>query len=435
MATSLPPPNNIEAEQALLGSILMDPDVLLLPELRDVKPDSFYLEKHAYIFEVLLTLCEKQAAIDNITVAHELDQRGHLTDIGGDAYLIALLQATPTAIHAPDHANIVLQTAYQRELLSVSGEIAAIAYEPCDREEMESKAHQALMKLNATASKRDGLSLADAITDFMPELNDLIEGKRDIWGVPTGLVDLDAYIGGLAYGEMTLIASDPGMGKTTLATTIAFNAACKGYCGIVFSLEMRRSQLMLRFFAEQADVDTATIRRGKMKDHEIDRMWHNVDRIHGIPLWIYDEPKDTGAIQRDIMRTQRMLEAQDQTLDFAIIDYSDLLTDKAETEVVRQKHLSHNLKTIAKRTGVALGVVHTITRDANASEKPPDLNHLGWGRAWEFDAHTVLFPWWDKNRNSLLGLIKVGKYRDGIPNQKIDVLFDGRRWANIVKPK
>lgn len=424
-------PCSLDAERGLLGSVLLDNDALLLME---ALPADFYYERHGDILYAMQSLQAEGKPIDFITLSARLESSNKLKGIGGQEYLVTLAQEVPTASNVAHYSDLVVQSAFQRKLLSAAGQIADLAYnhKELSRDELEVQAHRVLMGLS-NGNGKDGLLLAEAITEFIPELQEYLNGQRDVWGVPTGLCDLDTYIGGLAYGEMTLIAADPAMGKTSLAMTVAFHAASQNYAGVIFSLEMKRRQLMLRFFAERGDVDTATIRRGKMTPPQIEKMWDSVDRVSNIPLWIYDEPKDTAAIQRDIMRLSRRLEAQGSKLHFAIVDYSDLLTDKHENEVVRQKHLSHNLKIVAKRTGVAMGVVHTLTRDAAKQEEPPELHHLGWGRAWEFDAHTVLFPFFSKKRCDQKGLIKVGKYRDGITGRAIDAIFDGRRWRNAER--
>lgn len=137
---------------------------------------------------------------------------------------------------------------------------------------------------------------------------------------------------------------------------------------------------------------------------------------------------DTAAVHRSILRLQRRTD-----LKLAVIDYSDLLKDRAESEVVRMKNISHALKNIAKQTGVALVVVHPITRDAARQDEAPDLHHLGWGRAWEYDAHTCLFPFFKKARTDFSAVIKVGKFRDGISGKAIDMTFNGKRWGGLAR--
>lgn len=422
----LAPPNDPTTEQALIGSILMDPEQLLA---LDLTPDDFFLDRHKTIYQTMLRFFSENKGIDFVTLAAELPK-----DCGA-AYLTGCINHVGMGFNAPTYAERISDLAFRRKLLSISGTIAEIAYNSrdLDRDQMEGESHKALLGLNGHNRVKDGLTLDDAICEFLPELNDYLEGTRQTWGLPTGLPDLDSYLGGLPYGEMTLIAADPAQGKTTLGMTIAFNAASKGNPGIVFSLEMTRRQMMLRFFAERADTSTSTIRRGELNPVQVSNMWESVNRVSKIPLWIYDQPKNSGALQRDIMRLDRQLQAEGKQLKFAVIDYSDLLTDRGENEVVRQKNLSHNLKLIAKRTGVALIVVHTITRDAKLQDQPPQLHHLGWGRAWEFDAHTVLFPYFAHDRTDFSAVILPGKYRDGIAGKKIPMLFDGKRWAGITK--
>lgn len=438
-------PANIEAEQALLGAVLLDNDALLMVK---TTPGEFYLEKHADIWYAMQSLQAEGKPIDMITLTAKLENAGKLAELGGAAYLTGLYNATPSAAGAATYADAIERAAFCRQLVGIAGEIAGIAYDSKDaaKDEMMARAHRALMAVDAPDARQDGLSLYDAISEFIPELTEYLSGKREAWGVPTGLKDLDAYIGGLAFGEMSLIAADPAQGKTMLATTIAVNAAMRGYAGAFFSLEMKRRQLMLRFFAERGNVDTANIRRGTLCETAKAKMFDEVEKVQDLPLYIYDEPKDTAGILRDILRLQRRLEAQGQELKFAMVDYSDLLQDRGETEVVRMKNISHALKNIAKRTGVALVVVHPITRDrtsqivkdektgkARLKDGPPELHNLGWGRAWEYDSHTVLFPFFAADRTDYAACIKVGKYRDGIGGKAIDLYFDGKRWRDLYE--
>lgn len=420
-------PNDSEAEQSLLGSILLDNDALLMIH---TQPTDFFYERHADILCAMQTLSAEGKPIDLVTLCSKIEDMGKLQRIGGAAYLTALIGSVPSALNVQTYAERVERCALQRRLITAAGEIAGIAYNAKERtdEQIIGEVQNVIMNIDAPVREDGCKTLYDAIYASMPEIMDYLDHKHETWGVPTGLIDLDEIIGGLPFGEMTLIAADPGMGKTMLATTIWLNAGMRGYPGIFFSLEMQRRQLMLRLYAERGDVDTANIRRGKLCQDARDTMFENMAKIENLPLWINDKPQDTGTLAREIMRLQRRVD-----LKFAIVDYSDLLNDKGETEIVRQKHLAHNLKQIAKATGIALVVVHPITRDAMKQEREPELHDLGWGRAWEYDAHTVLFNHVKKNRNDLQAVIKVGKYRDGVGNKALDFVFDGKRWKDAAR--
>lgn len=420
-------PNNIEVEEALLGSILMDNDEILSIGTRS---EHFYLERNATIFREMQSLLSDGKPIDMVTLCARLEGHGNLNKVGGSSYIASLLQSVPTASNAKAYADEIEKCYIKRRLIEAACEISGIAYEAngYTPEEVINRAHQALMKVESVQDGSNGMVLYDAIGDFIPEVKEYLEGQRETWGVPTGLIDLDAVIGGLAFGEMTLIAADPRKGKTMLSTTIWLNAGQRGYAGALFSLEMKRRQLMLRLFSERGDVDTSLIRRGKVCDSVKDKMFDEVSKIENLPLWIFDTPMDTTAVLRSILRLQRRTD-----LKFAIIDYSDLLTDLAESEVVRMKQISHKLKNIAKQTNIALAVVHPITRDASKENEPPELHHLGWGRAWEYDAHTVLFPYFPNQRHDFSANIKIGKYRDGISDKKLPMIFDGKRWKDAAR--
>lgn len=421
-------PSSPEAEQALLGSILLDNDTMYSV---NIKPVDFYLEKHAWIFEAMCALSDEKRPIDVVTLIAKLEQREKLSDVGGDAYIIGLLSATPTSVNCAAYAEEIKRHAIRRQLLLVATQIAGMVTDPKleTPEQLISEAHRALLKIEHPQFASDGITLYNAIGEFFPELNDYLDGKREIWGVPTGLTDLDNFIGGLAFGEMTLIAADPALGKTLLASTIWLNAGKLNYAGVFFSLEMARRQLMLRLFADRGNISTYDIRRGNVTEQEHDSMMDEIYKIQNLPLWIYDAPMDTVTIHREIMRLQRQVD-----LKFAVVDYTGLLKDSsARGEVERQLVISHGLKNVAKQTGIALLVIHPVTRGVNRQSEPPSLSDLGWGRVYEYDAHTCLMPWFDQKRTDFSALIKITKSRDGTANKTIPMMFDGRRWRNAAR--
>lgn len=418
-------PHNAEVEQALLGAIMTEPEIIL--EIT-TKPQEFFIESHAVVFEAMLELSRGGHEINAVTLGAQIAGIGK-SDIVKPYLYTDLLSATPSAIGYRKYADIIRKLHTQRLIIAASGKIAEIGYAETDKsdEELLSAVHAVASSIESGNVSLDGVTLSDAVYDSLPEITDYLDGNRTTWGVPTGLRDLDAYIGGLAYGEMTLVAADPGKGKTMLVTTIALNAARAGYAGLFFSLEMTLRQLMLRLYAQCGSVSTGDIRRGKLTQKQRDEMFYKVQSVKDSNLTIFDEPIDTDTLERAILRQQRR-----GKVNFAVVDYSDLLKDSAESEVVRMKHVSHALKNIAKRTGIALLVVHPISREAE-DDSVPKLRNLGWGRAWEYDAHTVLFPHFKKDRKDFSAVIGIGKYRDGEPNNKIECVFDGRGWYDIAR--
>lgn|SRR5574341_200165 len=418
-------PSNVEAEQAVLGSILLSEESYFDVQLRS---EDFYLEKHSIIFETIQKMVMDGQRIDFLTLNSRLETSGKIGEIGGSSYLLALINSVPGAYRIGSYAAEVQKCAARRKLIWAAARISELGYETKEilPEEMLSKAHRILLEIELSQSAEKVKWIYDAITEFIPELQDYLSGTKGSWGVPTGIKDLDVVIGGFPFGEMTLIAADPGKGKTMFVTNAWMNAGIQNYSGIFFSLEMKMRQLMLRLFAERGDLDSNEIRLGRISEAQKGFMFAKVHAIEELPIYVFDSSTDTAGISRTIMRMQLQREIK-----LAVVDYSDLLTDKAETEVVRQKHISHALKNIAKQTGVALLVVHPITRDASKEKDTPELYHLGWGRAWEYDAHTVLFLHFEKARQDFTAYIKVAKYREGISDKKLTVYFDGKRWKDM----
>lgn len=417
-------PSDADAERAYLGSIIGDPDVLLF---NHVDASDFYFEKNRLVYQSIMRLADSSKEIDFLTIVNSLEEKAQLATVGGTSYIVSLINAVPTSLHAKEYAEQIKRTAFLRRVILASTEIAEIGYDPKGENDQEilTKIQGAVTKIEKESTDDELETWQDAAVNYLPKFYEYADGQSKP-GVPTGLSCIDDLIGGLPRGEMTIVAADPGMGKTHLAQTITFNAGTKGQRGIFFSLEMTRDQLMTRYYAERGNVNAGKIQRARISESEKKNILDRVDTSSNIPVLISDKPRDTAGILRAIIKAERRY----GKIDFVVIDYSLLLRDKAENEIARNMQMAANLKNIAKQTGVALLLVHPISRESDPSE-PPDLRNLGWGRSWEYNAYLVLFPFFDKKREDAKAIIKIGKWRDGEPGAKLDAYFDGTRWGDL----
>src|SRR6478672_1354366 len=283
-----PVPYDISAEEAVLGSLLLDRDAIIkvAPFLR---PEDFYREAHGWIYGAVLDLYGRREPGDAVTLSAELERHGRLEVVGGYSRLIELSNHTPTAVHIEYYARIVERTAVLRRLISAGGEIAALGYsEESEVEQTLDKAEQILFGVSQRTTTKDFASIEQVLNDYYDRIESIQHNPGGVVGVPTGYHDLDEMTGGLQPSDLIIMAARPGVGKTSLALGIAHNAAEKGSRVGVFSLEMSREQLVQRLLAVETAVDSQRLRLGYLNDED----WHLVSdaigRLSQMPIYIDD---------------------------------------------------------------------------------------------------------------------------------------------------
>ena len=256
------PPQNVEAEEAVLGALLIDPDAIIRVATF-LNPEDFYREKHGWIYDTALTLHDRREPIDLLTVCDELDRRDQLDEVGGPAFITTLVNAVPTSIHAEHYARIVERTGTRRRLIEAAGEIAALAYQEADDvDEVVDRAEQVLFGVSERRISRELVPIRQVLSDYYDRIEYLTRHRGELIGIPTGFERIDKLLGGLQRSDMVILAARPSVGKTSLALGFALNAAKKhGQRVAFFSLEMSNEQVVQRLISAETGIDAQRLRR------------------------------------------------------------------------------------------------------------------------------------------------------------------------------
>lgn len=388
------PPHDIDAEQCVLGGMLLSSDAIgdVVEALAPLGGQAFYRPQHEVIYEAILDLYAQGEAVDPITVTHKLTKDGDLARVGGAAYLHTLVQAVPTAANAAHYADIVLDRAKLRRLAETGTHIAQMGYAAQgDADSVLDDASAALAQVTqATADRTGGTTLADVFVQAV-HAAEQIQSEGHAMGVPTGYTDLDILLHGLHPGQMVIVAGRPAMGKTTVALDIARSAAIKhGHQTAFFSLEMGRAELGFRIVSAEARVALDHLRGGRMTEDDWARVARVADRITAAPLTIFDDAVTTITQVRAACRRLQ----QRQGLDLVIIDYLQLMQSsgrRAENRQVEVSQISRDIKLMAKELGVPVVVLSQLNRGPEQrTDKRPLLSDLRESGSLEQDADIVI---------------------------------------------
>ncbi len=425
------PPQSIEAEQSVLGSILIDRDAII--EVADfLKPEDFYRQAHGRIFAVMMDLSERREPVDVVTVAEALERTGDLDAIGGRSYLGTLSNQTPTAVHAAQYARIVERKAVLRNLISAAGKIAGIGYEdPAEVQEAIDRAESELFAVSQRRVAAGFSALKSLLHDAYDRLDYLHEHRGEISGVRTGFQDLDALTTGLQKSDLVILAARPSVGKTSFALNIAEHAAARDRKAVgIFSLEMSKEQLVLRLLSSVANIDSQRLRTGFLDELDFTRIAPAMNTLSEAPIYIDDTPN----ISTMELRTKaRRLQAE-SGLDLVIVDYLQLMqsstTTKDANRVQEVAEISRGLKALARELKVPVIALSQLSRQPEMREsKEPRLSDLRESGSIEQDADLVMFLWREKERGSddqstegEVVKLKLAKHRNG-PTGEIDLWF------------
>jgi replicative DNA helicase len=371
-------PQNIEAECGVLGSIIIDPEAIV--QISDfLRPDDFYRDAHRTIFEVIQQLYEEHEPADFITICDELERRGQLEEVGGASYITSLINQVPTSGNVEYYGRIVERTAILRRLIHAAGQIAAIAYEADDAEAALEKAEQLIFAIGQRHARSDFSHLRDILAEYMDKLDQLHERRGTIVGVPTGFTDLDRLTGGLQKSDLIVLAARPGLGKTSLALSIAHNAAVKYQRSVaIFSLEMSKEQLAQRLLSMDASIDQQRLRTGWIEDDEWERIVIARDKLEETNIWI----DDTASITTTEMRSKARRLHAEYGIDMIIVDYLQLMQAtiggrRNENRVMEISEISRSLKALARELNMPLLALAQLSRAVESRQsKVPQLSDL-----------------------------------------------------------
>jgi len=420
-------PHSIEAEEAVLGSLLIDPDAILRVA-SFLRAEDFYREKNGWIYQAILDLHERREPADFITLCEELERKGQLKEIGGPAEITRLINSVPTSIHVEFYGHIVERAAIRRRLISAAGQIAALAYEEAGEvDEVIDQAEQILFGISERRLTRDLVPIDRVIREYFNRIEYLYQHRGEPVGVPTGFIDLDRLLGGMQRSDLLIIAGRPGMGKTALLLAMAHTAAKKFNQRVaLFSLEMSREQVVQRLVSAETGIDSRRLRLGELEEDEWPLFVHATGVLAELPIFIDDTPS-ISALQ---LRTKARRLHAEYGLDLVIVDYLQLMRGdfRSENRVQEISSISRSLKGLARELNVPVLAASQLSRAVESrQDKHPILSDLRESGSIEQDADVVMFIYRDELYNPdtefpNLADISVAKHRNG-PTGRVQLYF------------
>jgi replicative DNA helicase len=431
------PPQDLHAEQSVLGSMLINKDAIA-DCLEAVKAHDFYRPAHELIFDAVLDLFGRGEPADAITVADELGKRGDLTRIGGQAYLHQLIQAVPTAANAGYYAEIVHERAVLRRLVEAGTRIVQMGYAQGEGD-IDEIVNRAQAEVYSVAEKRGGEDynvLGDLLNETMEEIEAASGRTDDLVGVPTGFLELDELTNGLHPGQMIVVAARPAVGKSTLGIDIARAAAIKhNMAAAVFSLEMSRTEITMRILSAEATIQLQDLRKGLKNQEQWTKLARIMGKISNAPLFIDDSPNMS---LMEIRAKCRRLKQQ-HNLSIVVIDDLQLMSSGKKVESRQQEvgEFSRALKLLAKELEVPVIAISQLNRGPEQrTDKRPQMSDLRESGSIEQDADVVILLHRDRSdpeRDGEADVI-VAKHRNG-PTKDIVLAFQGHysRFNNMAR--
>jgi replicative DNA helicase len=414
------PPQNIEAEQAVLGSILLKADVFGLV-LEILKTSDFYKDGHKLIFEAMIDLFEKNEPLDLLTVSNELRNINKIDQAGGPTYLASLTSIVPVTANIASYAKIIREKSILRRLISVNTDIAASCFEEQgDIDLLVDRAEQAIFDIAGSKSDQNFTPVKVIVPKAFAMVEQLYKRKELITGVPTGYVEIDRMTAGLQPSDLIIIAARPSMGKTSFAMNIAQHAALVEKIGVaVFSLEMSKEQLVMRLMSSVGRIDSQRIRTGKLRSEDWPKLTRAVGMLSEAPMFIDDTP----AISVLEMRAKIRRLASQQQIGLVIVDYLQLMRGRNDIENRTQEisEISRSLKALAKEHNLPVVALSQLNRSLESrTDKRPMMADLRESGAIEQDADVICFIYRDEVYNKAednpekgIAEIIIGKQRNG----------------------
>ncbi len=422
-------PHAIEAEEAVLGCVLINPEAYfeVAPVLR---PDDFYLHKHRWIWDAFVALHDQRLPIDIITVAEELERHNQLGEVGGSAYLTRLINSVPTSLHAEAYGRLVEQESLRRRLLEAATQVAKLAYEEGrDIGQVVNDAEAAIFAVSERRLNKELAPIKEAISQYYDRIKYLFEHQDEMLGVPTGFIDLDKLLGGLQQSDLLIIAGRPGSGKTGLMLNVAKNAALTYRKHVaVFSLEMSNDQLVQRLISQETGIDSQRLRLADIHDHEWPLFVQAANVLSDAPIFLDDTP----ALTPNQLRSKCRRLDQEYGLDLVIVDYLQLMQSegRSENRVQEVSTVSRALKQLARELNVPVLAGAQLSRAVEQrTDKRPVLSDLRESGSLEQDSDIVMFihrpDMYEKaDSRTNIAEIVVAKHRNG-PTADVQLVFRG----------
>ncbi len=432
------PPHSVEAEESVLGAMLLS-ESSISDVLEKVRADDFYKPAHRKIYDAVVALFGRGEAVDSVTVAEELRRNGQLEEVGGKPYLFHLVNSVPAASNATQYARIVEETSILRRMIEATQQAAAMAFESA--EDVDHIVDQVEALIFSVAEKRLGdrfSHIRDLLHEHLEHVEALQLSGAAVTGVPTGFVDLDNLTSGLQPSNLVIVAARPSFGKTSFALNIAQQAAVEHAVPVaIFSLEMSKMELVQRLVCAEALVDVQKLRTGRLSDQDWSRLATAVGRLADAPIYI----DDTESVTVLEIRAKARRLKQKSGLGLVIIDYLQLMSGPRRSENRQQEisEISRSLKILARELQVPVIAVSQLSRAVEArQDKRPMLADLRESGALEQDADIVLFIYRDEvyNRDSTdkgTAEILLAKHRNGpVGRMKLTFLENYTKFASYM---
>jgi replicative DNA helicase len=426
------PPQNLEAEKSVLGSLMLDQKAIHIV-VDILKPEDFYHQKHQIIYQAMLDLYDKKEPIDVLSVASRLKEKKLLDEIGKNSYLAELVNCVPTASNIKHYAEIVRKKSVLRNLIESSEEISQLGYnEENEVDEVLDSAEKKIFSIARYSLKQKFLNIKEALEEAWERFDRLHKSKGDLRGIPTGFAELDNILAGFQKSDLIILASRPAMGKTSLALDIARNIACRHKIPVgIFSLEMSSQQLVDRLLAAEAHVDSWKLRTGRLStDDEFTRIRDALGTLSSAPIFIDDEASNNILQMR---AKARRLQAE-HGLGLLIVDYIQLMVprQRMESAVQQMTEISRSLKGLSRELDIPILAISQLSRAVESRHPPiPKLHDLRDSGSIEQDADVVMFiyredRYKENSEKKNIAEIFIEKHRNG-PLGKIELYFNPQK--------
>lgn len=425
------PPQNLEAEQSVLGSLMIDKEAIT--KIADIiQPDDFYKDTNGMIFETMVELYERREPIDVVSLSNRLEEKGQLETIGGRSQLVSLANTVPTSSHVVSYAGIVQKKATLRRMLEVASEITSLGYQETDNvDELLDKAEQSLFSVSQKYLKQNFIPIRSVLTEAFDRIDELHRDSGKLRGIPTGFTDMDNLLAGLQKSDLIILAARPSVGKTSLALDIVRQVAVENKISVgLFSLEMSKEQLVDRLLCSQANVDLWKMKTGKLsEDTDFTSIGHAMGILSEAPIYIDDSP----LVNIMQIRTKARRLQSEHNLGLIVLDYLQLMQGDMRTEnrVQEISQITRSLKGIARELNIPILALSQLSRAVESRTPPiPKLADLRESGSIEQDADVVMFIYRESMYKKDLDPeqknvteIHVAKHRNG-PTGIFQLYFD-----------
>ncbi|MCX6807127.1 MAG: replicative DNA helicase [Candidatus Berkelbacteria bacterium] len=437
------PPQNIEAEQSVLGSLLLDKDAVI--KVADIlTSDDFYKDAHGDIYDAVLDLYQKRMPVDIVTLTDQLEKDKKLENIGGASYLTTLVNCVPSATRVVHYAKIVQQKATLRRLIQAASKTLELGYqEDKDIESVLDEAERNIFSISKKFMKQSFVHVKDILGESFERIDKLSKHKGMLRGVPTGFDQLDNLLSGLQPSDLIILAGRPSMGKSSFASSIILNAAVEAKVPVgFFSIEMSKEQVVDRFLCGQAGINSWKLRSGNLEQEDFPKIGHAIGVLSEAPIFIDDS---TAVTPIEIMTKSRRLQSE-HGLGLIVVDYLQMMYASgrraAESRVQEVSQISLALKSLARELNVPVIAVSQLSRAVeHRDSKIPQLSDLRESGSLEQDADVVIFIYRDEyynketERKNITDIL-VKKHRNG-PTGEVELYFipEQMRFTNLEKKR